>query len=123
MNEMKSYSVNFYMLRAVSNKRAYVLGSSIGAAIALFFIQYEAPMVDRYHIDFEALKASMLRTKILIRQGSTSPINSISYLGAQGLSEHLALQTINFPGNHAGMNTEFEKFAMRICELFLGRGV
>jgi pimeloyl-ACP methyl ester carboxylesterase len=83
-----------------------------------FFIQNEVPMLDTYRYDFKALKKAMKQTQIIIAAGSTSPHNSIGYLGAVAISEHLGVDIVEFPGDHIGYGRNPEKFVEKLLEVF-----
>ncbi len=79
-----------------------------------FFIRNDAPAVQRYELDLDALKG--LTSQVVIGGGRDGREFS-PYVSASRLAERLGISLREFPGNHAGYAIYPAEFARSLCQV------
>jgi pimeloyl-ACP methyl ester carboxylesterase len=79
-----------------------------------FFLENDAPGVNRYRLDIAALRAS---TATIVSAGGRSSGESIPHRCAEALAAERSTTVIDFPGSHTGWLLRPKKFAAKLIEV------
>lgn len=81
----------------------------------VFEFEHEFPMLDRYQLDFPALKRASTHTRIVLAGGSGR--EDSAYRSATSVANQLATTFVEFPGRHLGYVTHPKAFAQQVYAL------
>ncbi len=82
-------------------------------ANAIFLFEHEFPMIDKYRLDFAALKKAGTRIVIAGGTGKQYP----AYRSAAAIAGILGTSVVEFPGHHGGYGSHPKPFAERFAEI------